>query len=155
MGSNLESLRAHLERLEELARPDDRLRLNRTISLIRKAEAARAKRQAADAVAWRYALDRSAVRDDAGDTLDRLILRLNLTEKRNAELDHYPGSQEENMTYNPRCAVSQSSEAPTNSETRSKRLEKLAELSSMALTKYCDYVMAHQYCKSERLLEEI
>ena len=146
MGSNLKSLRAHLERLEELARPDDRLRLNRTISLIRKAEAARAKRQA---------VDRSAVRDDAGDTLDRLILWLNLTEKRNAELDRYPGSQEENMTYNPRCAVSKSSETSTNSETRSKRLEKLAELSRMALTKYCDYVMAHQYCKSERVLEEI
>src|SRR3954468_9929648 len=95
MGSNLEALRTHLERLEELARPDDRLRLNRTISLIRKAEAARAKRQAVDGVAWRYALDRSAARDDAGDTLDRLILRLNVTEKRNAELDRYPGSQEE------------------------------------------------------------
>jgi hypothetical protein len=155
MGSNLETLRAHLERLEELARPDDRLRLNRTISLITKAEAARAKRQVVDAAAWRYALDRSAVRNEAGDTLDRLILRLNLTEKRNAELDRYSGSQEENMTYNSRCSVSQSSGTPTNSETRGKRLEKLAELSRMALTKYCDYVMSHQYCKEKILLEEI
>jgi hypothetical protein len=47
MRSNLEALRMRLERLEELAlRSDDRLRLKRTISLIRKAEAARAKRQA-------------------------------------------------------------------------------------------------------------
>jgi hypothetical protein len=51
MGSNLEALRAHLERLMELARPDDRLRLKRTIALIRQAEAARAKRQAVDGAA--------------------------------------------------------------------------------------------------------
>ena len=78
MGSNLEALRAHLERLKELARPDDRLRLERTIALIRQAEAARAKRQATDDASWRYAMNRSAIRDDAGTPLDRLIQRLNL-----------------------------------------------------------------------------
>ena len=77
MGSNLEALRAHLERLMELARPDDRLRLKRTIAFIRQAEAARAKRQAVDGAAWRYALDKAA-RDDAGNPLDRLIQWLNL-----------------------------------------------------------------------------
>jgi hypothetical protein len=77
MGSNLEALRAHLERLEKLAGPDDRLRLKRTIALIRQAEAARAKRQATDGASWRYAMDRSAIRDDAAP-LDRLIQRLNL-----------------------------------------------------------------------------
>jgi hypothetical protein len=84
MGSNLEALRVHLERLMELVRPDDRLRLKRTIALIRQAEAARAKRQAVDGAAWRYAMDRSAARDDAENTLDQLIQRLNL---RNAMLN--------------------------------------------------------------------
>ena len=78
MDGNLEALRAHLERLKELARPDDRLRLERTIALIRQAEAARAKRQAVDGAAWRYALDRSAVRDETGNVFDKMIQRLSL-----------------------------------------------------------------------------
>jgi hypothetical protein len=78
MGSNLEALRMRLERLEELARPDDRLRLKRTISLIKKAEAARAKQQAVNGLVWRYALDRSADGDKPGNALDRVIERLNL-----------------------------------------------------------------------------
>jgi hypothetical protein len=78
MGSNLEALRMRLERLEELARPDDRLRLKRTISLIKKAEAARAKRQAVNGLVWRYALDWSADGDKPGNALDRVIERRNL-----------------------------------------------------------------------------
>jgi hypothetical protein len=81
MGTNLEALRAHLERLEELAKPGDRLRLKRTISLIRKAEAEKAKRQAVDGAAWRYAMDRSAARDEAGNALERMIQRLNLRDR--------------------------------------------------------------------------
>jgi hypothetical protein len=38
MEGNLEALRARLERLLEVARPDDRLRLKHTITLIRLAE---------------------------------------------------------------------------------------------------------------------
>jgi hypothetical protein len=79
MGSNLEALRMRLERLEELAlSSDDRLRLKRTISLIRKAEAARAKRQAVNGLVWRYALDWSADGDKPGNALDRVIERRNL-----------------------------------------------------------------------------
>jgi hypothetical protein len=78
MDGNLEALRARLERLLEVARPDDRLRLKHTITLIRQAEATRAKRQAVDGAAWRYALDRSAVRDETGNVFDKMIQRLSL-----------------------------------------------------------------------------
>ena len=78
MGGNLEALRVHLEKLMELVRPDDRLRLKRTIALIRQAEAARAKRQAVDGAAWRHSLDRSAVRDETGNAFDKMIQRLSL-----------------------------------------------------------------------------
>jgi hypothetical protein len=79
MGSNLEARRAHLEKLVELAkRPEDRLRLKRTVALIRQAEVERAKRQAVDGAAWRYAMDRSTATDETGNTLDRLIQQLNL-----------------------------------------------------------------------------
>jgi hypothetical protein len=52
------------------------------------------------------------------------------------------------MVDTPRCAGPQSSETPANSETRGKRLERLAELSQEALAKHSDHTMAHQYCKS-------
>jgi hypothetical protein len=78
MESDLEALRMHLERLLEMARPDDHLRLTRTIALVRQAEVLRAKRQALDGVAWRYAMGRSAARGEIGNTLDRVIRRLNL-----------------------------------------------------------------------------
>ena len=78
MDGNLEALRAHLERLSEVARPDDRLCLQHSITLIRQTEAARAKRQAVDGAAWRYSLDRSAVRDETGNTFDKMIQRLSL-----------------------------------------------------------------------------
>jgi hypothetical protein len=76
--SDLEALRMHLERLLEMARPDDHLRLTRTIALVRQAEALKAKRQALHGVAWRYAMDRSAARGETGNTLDRLIQQFNL-----------------------------------------------------------------------------
>ena len=78
MDGNLEALRAHLERLSEVARPDDRLRLQHSITLIRQTEAARAKRQAVNGLAWRYALDWSAGGDKPGNALDRVIERRNL-----------------------------------------------------------------------------
>jgi hypothetical protein len=78
MDGNLEALRAHLERLSEVARPDDRLRLQHSITLIRQAEAARAKRQAVDGAAWRYGLDKSAVRDETGNAFDKMIQQLSL-----------------------------------------------------------------------------
>jgi hypothetical protein len=46
--------------------------------LIRQTEAARAKRQAVDGAAWRYSLDRSAVRDETGNAFDKMIQRLSL-----------------------------------------------------------------------------
>jgi hypothetical protein len=78
MDGNLEALRGRLERLVELARPDDRLRLQHSITLIRQAEAARAKRQAVDGAAWRHSLDRSAVRHETGNAFDKMIQRLSL-----------------------------------------------------------------------------
>jgi hypothetical protein len=78
MDGNLEALRGRLERLVELARPDDRLRLQHSITLIRQAEAARAKRQAMDGAAWRHSLDRSAVRDETGNAFDKMIQRFSL-----------------------------------------------------------------------------
>jgi hypothetical protein len=78
MDGNLEALRARLERQLEVARSDDRLRLQHSITLIKQAEAARAKRQAVDGAAWRYALDRSAVRDETGNAFDKMIQRLSL-----------------------------------------------------------------------------
>jgi hypothetical protein len=78
MDGNLEALRARLERQLEVARSDDRLRLQHSITLIKQAEAARAKRQAVDGAAWRYALDRSAVRDETGNAFDKMIQRFSL-----------------------------------------------------------------------------
>jgi hypothetical protein len=46
--SNLEALRVHLERLLDVAQPDDYLRLRRTIALVRQAEVLKARRQALD-----------------------------------------------------------------------------------------------------------
>jgi hypothetical protein len=40
MDGNLEALRAHLERLSEVARPDDRLCLQHSITLIRQTDQA-------------------------------------------------------------------------------------------------------------------
>jgi hypothetical protein len=79
MESNLEALRMRLEGLLEVAQPNDYLRLKRTITLIRKAEVetARAKRQAADGVVWRYALDRAALMGVTANALDQLIQRRN------------------------------------------------------------------------------
>jgi hypothetical protein len=78
MESDLEALHMHLERLLEMAWPDDHLRLMRTIALVRQAEALKAKRQALDGVAWRYALDWSTDGDKPGNVLDQVIERQNL-----------------------------------------------------------------------------
>lgn len=78
MESNLEALRMHLERLLDVARPDDYLRLRRTIALVRQAEVLKARRQALDDVTWRYSMDRSAATGEIGNALDRMIQRLNL-----------------------------------------------------------------------------
>jgi hypothetical protein len=53
MESNLEALRLHLERLLDVARPDDYLCLTRTIAAVKQAEVLRANRQALDSAAWR------------------------------------------------------------------------------------------------------
>ena len=78
METRFEALRMQLEGLMEVAQPDDYFRLKRTLALVKRAEALEATRQALDQRVWRYATERSAASDATGNSLDRMIRRLNL-----------------------------------------------------------------------------